>query len=138
MCSRVALLEFGPLTPVVSLQPEGEWLREELRRMPECGIAWVQICSPIDPLCFPFVDPVALAQSDPAGARAAGGPQIVDARFKSIIDPARYPAFRRNHVRTHIQYLLAGDRMGAYDYFGILGGPLRLTERYGGIAAGDQ
>lgn len=131
MRSRLALLELGPATPLISVQPEAEWLRAELRQMPSCEITWFQICSPIDPLCFPFVDPVALAQSDSPRASAAGGPTIVDARFKHVVDPAKYATFKRDHVRTHLQYVLASDRLGGYDYFGILGGSLRLMERYG-------
>jgi hypothetical protein len=135
MRSRVAVLELGPATPLISVQPEAEWLRSELRRMADCDVTWFQICSPIDPLCFPFVDPVALALSGNPQSAAAGGPKIVDARFKQVIDPAKYATFKRDHVRTHIQYVLASDRLGGYDYFGILGGSLRLEERYGSRAA---
>jgi hypothetical protein len=37
---------------------------------------------------------------------------------------------KRDWTRMHFQYLMAGDRLGRYDYFKIIAGPLRLQDRY--------
>jgi hypothetical protein len=47
-----------------------------------------------------------------------------------LMDPATYARVKRDWTRMHFQYLMAGDRLGRYDYFKIIAGPLRLQDRY--------
>jgi len=134
MGPAVALLTLGQTTPMLALMPEAEWFRRHLRMAGIAGssaVEWVDFTSPIDGACFALVDPVALANPDfprPEGAEAC--PKLLNARLKELIEPATYAKVKRDWIRVHFQYLMAGDRMGEYDYFRIIGGPLTLRERY--------
>jgi hypothetical protein len=65
-------------------------------------------------------------------------PKLLNARLKDLIEPATYARVRRDWIRVHFQYLMAGDRLGDYDYFRIVGGPLTLRERYARRASVDD
>jgi pimeloyl-ACP methyl ester carboxylesterase len=130
----VALLTIGPTTPMLSLMPEAEWFRRHLRiagTAAAAGISWTEFSAPPDGACFALVDPVVLA--NPGYVRPAGSapsPKILNARFMELMDPATYAQAKRDWTRIHFQYLMAGDRLGRYDYFKIIAGPLRLADRY--------
>jgi hypothetical protein len=133
---RVALLTLGQTTPMLSLMPEAEWFRDDLRvagSAGAAGIAWLDFSAPPDGACFALVDPVLAAvpgYERPAGAPPS--PKILNARIMELIDPATYARVKRDWIRVHFQYLMAGDRLGDYDYFRIISGPLYLEDRYAG------
>ena len=130
----VSMLTIGPTTPMLSLMPEAEWFRRHLRSAgaaAAAGVSWTEFSAPPDGACFALVDPVVLAS--PGHRRPEGGPpcpRIFNARFMELMDPATYSAAKRDWTRMHFQYLMAGDRLGRYDYFKIITGPLRLQDRY--------
>ena len=133
---RVALLTLGQTTPMLSLMPEAEWFRQDLRvagSASAAGVAWLDFSAPPDGACFALVDPVLAAvpgYERPAGAPPS--PKILNARIMELIDPATYAKVKRDWIRVHFQYLMAGDRLGEYDYFRIVSGPLFLEDRYAG------
>lgn len=130
----VALLTLGQTTPMLSLMPEAEWFRRHLRisgTASDSGVDWIDFAAPIDGACFALVDPVSVANPDfrrREGAKPC--PKLLNARFMDLIDPATYAKVKRDWIRLHFQYLMTGDRLGDYDYFRIICGPLSLEDRY--------
>ena len=131
---EVALLTLGQTTPMLSLMPEAKWFRDHLRiagTAPASSVSWIDFTSPIDGACFALVDPVTGANPD---FRPAEGvepcPKLLNARLIELVDPATYAKVKRDWIRVHFQYLMAGERLGDYDYFRIIGGPVTLNERY--------
>jgi len=74
-------------------------------------------------------------QFDPLAAHginvgaAARNPTIVPIRFREIIRPENYNAFRRKFFRVHFQFVMANQVPHAYDFFMIVCGPVPLVER---------
>jgi hypothetical protein len=132
----VALLTLGQTTPMLSLMHEADWFRRDLRiagTAAEAGVAWIDFSAPPDGACFALVDPV--TAGNPDFRRSEGAPpcpKLLNARFMELIDPATYAKVKRDWIRLHFQYLMAGDRVADYDYFRIIGGPLALADRYAG------
>jgi len=54
----------------------------------------------------------------------------LSAKLFDLYSPETFDAVRRNWYKVHFQYLMAGERLGDYDYFAITAGPLTLSERY--------
>jgi pimeloyl-ACP methyl ester carboxylesterase len=129
----VALLTLGPTTPLLSLIPAAEWFRRELRVLGSATIPWIEFSAPTDGACYALVDPVTLPNPGFRRPEGAGlSPKILNARFMQLIDVKTYAKVKRDWIRLHFQYLMAGDRLGDYNYFRIIGGRLRLVDRYAG------
>lgn len=126
--ARLALLTLGHGTQILSQQPEADWFCRELAALANApGLSWVDVTAPPDACCMALVSPTWYAAPDLTQARA---PTLVNARFAQLIDPARYAALKRDKYRCHFQYLMAGDRPGAWDFFAVTAGPLPLAARF--------
>uniref|UniRef100_UPI001594ADC4 hypothetical protein n=1 Tax=Derxia lacustris TaxID=764842 RepID=UPI001594ADC4 len=131
---RIALLTLGQCIPMVSYIPQAARIRADMAALAAAReIDWVDFTAPTDGACFALVDPLAtsgIAQPDPAAPR----PKLLSPRFARLFTPASYRALRRDWYRTHFQYLMASEKPatepGAYDYFAITAGPLRLADRF--------
>ena len=131
---RVSLLTLGQCIPMVSFLPQAKAIRADLAALaatPE--IDWIDFTAPTDGACFALVDPLAssgIAQPDAAAPR----PKLLSPRFARLFTPATYQRIRRDWYRIHFQYLMAGElaatEPGAYDFFAITAGPLRLADRF--------
>jgi hypothetical protein len=75
---------------------------------------------------YPF-DPVAGHGIEVGAVRR--NPRIVSVRFREIIKPENYNAFRWKFFRVHFQFVMANERPHAYDFFMIACGPVPLSER---------
>lgn len=127
----LTLLTLGQTTPILSLMPEADWFRDDVRAVAGSGLDWIDFSAPPDGACFALVDPVRIF--DPQAPRPEGEarPKLLNARFMDLIEATTYRRVKRDWMRVHFQYLMAGDRLAAYDYFAITAGPLLLAERYG-------
>ncbi len=75
---------------------------------------------------YPF-DPITGHGIDAGIARC--NPKIVSVRFREMIKPENYNAFRWKFFRVHFQFVMANERPHAYDYFMIVCGPIPLSEQ---------
>ncbi len=50
-------------------------------------------------------------------------------RFRDIIAPENYKAFRRHFFRIHFQFVMANEQPNAYDFFMMVCGPVSLRDR---------
>lgn len=135
----VNLVTLGNCIPLFGLFPGAGALRQTLREIAmDEAVYWADISSPSDSVCFGMCDVVGLSlredgrrdQSQVASSVAAAGkrrpqwgfnPQAMcSPRFHKLFLPTTYRWLRRNKMRMHFQYLMAGEVAGAYDFFELL------------------
>lgn len=129
---RCALLTLGHVVPMVSFLPKANRLRSDLHLMSEqADISWVDVTAPGDGCAFALCDPAGVTGVAPADQT---GPLILSAAFTKTLRPDTLRALRHRYFRLHFQYLCAFDNLqgetGAYDYFRITAGPMRLADRF--------
>lgn len=125
---RLSLLSLGHCIPLLSALGPAQALRNDLQRVADSDIDWLDISAPIDWAAFPGIDPVSAA-----GLQAAAAdwhPKMLSPRFHKLFGHAAYARLKRNRFQVHLQYLMASERPGAYDYFAITAGTQRLRERF--------
>jgi hypothetical protein len=127
---RVALLTLGANLPVVGFDPEAGWFRNRLRQLAVApDIDWVDYQSRDDALNFCPFDPIA-GHDIVLEADERRNPHVVAISFRDLWKPGDFGLRRWRFVKTHFQFLLANERLGAaYDYYLICCGPLDLVTR---------
>jgi hypothetical protein len=125
---RIVLLTIGGNFPIVGFHAESQDFRDHLRSLAiEPSIDWIDCQSRKDVMNFFPFDPIAGHGIDVGGSRR--NPTIVPVRFREIIKPEHYNLFRWKFFRVHFQFVMANERPHAYDFFMIVCGPIRLSER---------
>jgi hypothetical protein len=122
------LLSLGHCLPLMTSLSPASRERQDLARVAASPIPWLDVSAPIDWAAFPAVDPVTGAGL-PA-APPGWHPRLVSPRFHQLFGPESYARLRRNRFQVHLQYLMAAERPGRYDYFAITAGPQTLRERF--------
>lgn len=125
---KLSILTLGHCIPLLGLMPRATAFRAELATLAERpAVTWADFSSPTDWGSFALVDPVALCLGDKDPTLQ--GPVLASPRFHTIFEPAGYAQIRADKRRMHLQYLMAGQLAGSYDYFALTAGPLRLAAR---------
>jgi hypothetical protein len=125
---RSAMLTIGGNFPIVGFHAASSEFRDHLRQLAvEPSIDWIDCQSRKDVMNFYPFDPVAGHGIEVGAARR--NPRIVSVRFREIIKPENYNAFRWKFFRVHFQFVMANERPHAYDFFMIACGPVPLSER---------
>jgi hypothetical protein len=93
----------------------------------EPSIDWIECQARKDVMNFFDLDPVASHGIDVGEARR--NPTIVPIRFREMILPEHYNAFRWKFFRVHFQFVMANEVPHAYEFFMIVCGPVPLRER---------
>ena len=127
---QLSLLSLGHCLPLMTSLSPAQQQRDELQRVAQSGIPWLDVSAPIDWAAFPAVDPVAGAGLPPVAP--GWHPKLVSPRFHQLFEPASYARLKANRFQVHLQYLMACERPGRYDYFGITAGPQTLQQRFAG------
>lgn len=147
---EVNLLTLGNCIPLFGLFPGAGDFRRSLRDVAQDRqVYWADISSPSDSVCFGMCDVVGLSlredgvkfaseSSEPESAVSALGKKVgqwglnpqamCSPRFHKLFLPETYRWLRRNKMRMHFQYLMAGEVAGAYDYFELLTCPGSLRD----------
>jgi hypothetical protein len=124
----VKLLTLGGVNPMLGSVPESGWFRDQLRRVGQSGMPWLDSTAPVDPLCFALVDPF-----DACGLTASARPgyRLKSARFDKMFASADYAQLQRDAFRIHFQYLMSTQLPVENDYFSLTAGPrpLPLADR---------
>ncbi len=131
----IALLSLGHCMPLLSSLSAAESFRQDLQRVASSSIDWLDITAPIDWAAFPQVDPVAAAGLPPAPP--GWHPHLLSPRFHRLFSQAGYERLKRNRFQVHLQYLMASEYAGLYDYFAITAGPQTLCARFNQPAEDD-
>lgn len=125
--ARLSLVTLGQCIPLLALLPRAKAFRESLQRVALApNLTWVDISSPTDWGSFALVDPVSLCLDLTTAVNPAA---LLSPRFHMLFEPDTYERLRKDKRRVHLQYLMAGERAGGYDYFDLTAGALRLDER---------
>lgn len=139
---QVNLVTLGNCIPLFALFPGAGALRQTLRELAmDEAVYWADISSPSDSVCFGMCDVVGLSlREDGHRDKTQAARSVVVAskrrpqwglnpqatcspRFHKLFLPTTYRWLRRNKMRMHFQYLMAGEVAGAYDYFELLTTP---------------
>ncbi len=124
----VKLLTLGGVNPMLGFVPEAGWFRDQLTRVGQSGMPWLDCTAPTDPLCYALVDPfVACGLSVPDRP----GYRLKSARFDKMFSPADYAHLQRDAFRIHFQYLMSTRLAVENDFFSLTAGPraLPVTDR---------
>jgi hypothetical protein len=139
---RIVLLTIGANLPIVGFFKASTDFRDYLRQLAiDPSIDWIDCQSRKDVMNFYPFDPIAGHGIDAGASRR--NPVFVPVRFREIIKPEHYKAFRWQLFRVHFQFVMANERPHAYDFFMIVCGPIPLRERMAhpeaalAIATGD-
>ena len=125
---RTILLTLGGNLPIVGFLPVSCAFRERLRKLAiEPSVTWVDCQSRKDVMNFYPFEPVSGHGIDVGDAQC--NPKIMAIRFRDIIAPENYAAFRRHFFRVHFQFVMANERPHPYDFFMIVCGPVVLADR---------
>lgn len=131
----VSMLTLGHCVPLLGLMPDAHSFRTELQQVGgSTSVCWVDVSAPGDWGSLALIDPVRLCAPAPTNAgtpaRTAVNPRrLASPRFHTLFEPETYRALRKDKRRMHMQYLMAGERAGVYDYFALTAGPLGLRQR---------
>ena len=124
LLEKIHLLTLGNCIPLFALMPKAVELRRQLRTLAEDRhLYWTDISSPSDSVSFGMCDVVGLSLRGPEFGVPPGrvNPRhMCSPRFHKLFTPETYRRLRRNKMRMHFQYLMAGELAGAYDYFGLI------------------
>ena len=131
----VSLLTLGQCMPMLGCLPQAHGFRGDLQRLADAAaIDWLDFSAPPDGCCFALTDPFAACSvSNEKGRR--NWPKLLSPRFAEMFDSARYIAIRRDKLRMHFQYLMAGSKATSYDFFAITAGASTLADRFRGEAS---
>jgi hypothetical protein len=126
---NLSLVTIGANLPIIGFNPPATAFRDRLAALALCpDLDWVDYQSRKDVMNFYPFEPAG-GHGLALGARQCN-PDVVPVRFRDIIKPENYAAFRWRFFRVHFQFLMANQRVGsAYDYFMICCGPFRLAAR---------
>lgn len=124
----LSLLTVGQTVMWLAWLPEAGAMRDEIASVAESdAVDWVDISAPPDGACFALVDPYTAIGDRNADRR---NPKLLNAKFHEIMPEEEFAKSSRNWMRLHFQYIMAGARLGDYDYFAITAGPETLADRF--------
>lgn len=135
---RLALMTLGHCVPLLALSPSATSFRTELARVggrasgwsgvgvTPWAIDWTDFSSPSDWGSFALVDPIVLCLPPAESTDMKTPPRMLSPRFHTLFTPQTYAVLRRDKRALHLQYLKAGELIGAYDFFALTAGPHHL------------
>jgi pimeloyl-ACP methyl ester carboxylesterase len=127
---QVCLLTLGATIPLQGLAPTAQEFRTELAQLAAAtAMPWVDISSPHDIASFALHNPVTASGVKLTGG-AAQRPQVVSGAFSEVLTPQTLARLKYNVFRMHFQYLMAGEKPRANDYFSITTDAQRFAQRF--------
>lgn len=126
----VSLLTLGQCIPLLGCLPQAQNFRDDLAMLAvAASIDWVDFSAPSDGCCFALVNPVAACGVNITELHD-NRPKLLSPKFSEIFHSTEYAAICSNRFRVHFQYLMAGSKIGIYDYFAITSGSETLSQRF--------
>jgi hypothetical protein len=127
----VCLLTLGSTIPLEGLIPWAHDFRRQLAHLAAAeNLAWVDISSPHDIASFALQNPVT-ASGVCIDGKPPQRPQVVSGAFSEVLTPQTLTRLKYNVFRMHFQYLMAGERFRANNYFAITTDAQRFSGRFG-------
>lgn len=115
---RLALVGLGSSVLKIALMPQARRLRDAVARIAATpGLAWMEVTSRRDLVCFHRADPVA------ALGLAGQGPRIERIHPRAMLDHAAWCRVRRSLLRAHRIYVTGCGRRYFYDWGLVACGP---------------
>jgi hypothetical protein len=118
-----SLLMAGSSLLKIALHPKAVWLRAAVGDIARSDVPWLDVQSLTDVLNFYRADPAAAL-----GVAAKRPPVLQYVRFRSMLTAETYRRIKRNWLRVHRQFVLAGERRTNYSFHMMLAGPFQFAE----------
>ena len=126
----VSLLTLGQCMPMLGCLPQARAFRSDLQRLANAeAIDWLDFSAPPDGCCFALTDPLAACGVTNEKERQ-DRPKLLSPRFAEMFELPQYLAIKRDKLRMHFQYLMAGSKATSYDFFAITAGAKTLADRF--------
>ena len=119
----LGLMMAGSSLLKIALHPSAVRLREAVSVISRSDVRWLEVQSLTDLLNFYRADPVSVL-----GLQAKHPPVLQYIRFRAMLTPQTYRRIKRNWLRVHRQFVLAGERRTNYSFHMMLAGPFPLAE----------
>lgn len=127
---QVCLLTLGATIPLQGLIPWAHDFRRQLAQLAaNRDLPWVDISSPHDIASFALHNPVT-ASGVTLDGHPAQRPLVVSGAFGEVLTPQTLSKLKYNVFRMHFQYLMAGERFRANNYFAITTDAQRFVNRF--------
>lgn len=124
VAARMHLMTIGSSIPFLGVLPRANWFRQDLEAVAnDARLPWTDFTAIKDILCFFKVNPV---EASGVVAKNKNRPRSFPVRIYRMFSKERYAEILRDHLRVHLQYLMASDLAVDYDYFSITAGPRTL------------
>jgi hypothetical protein len=124
---RLSLLTLGNCIPVAAALKSGKQVRADLATIGQSQLPWLDYTAPIDWGSFPLVNPIAVFT--PASNSAPDKRRFVSPQFHLLFEPDIYQKIRIDKYHVHQLYLECTQKIGKYDYFGMLYGQRTILQR---------
>lgn len=129
--ARLSVLTLGHCLPLLGWMPKANRFRQALTEVGiSSSIYWVDYSAPTDWGSFALVNPVLVCGQNPDPRTSVNPRHVLSPRFHLLFSPTSYSVLKKNKRRMHMQYLMATELTGQYDYFDITCGPVRLSQRF--------
>jgi hypothetical protein len=127
------LLMAGSSLLKIALHPKAVRLRAAVGGIARSDVPWLDVQSLTDVLNFYHADPASAL-----GLAAKRPPVLQFVRFRFMLTPQTYRRIKRNWLRVHRQFVLAGERRTNYSFQLMLAGPFKFAEiiENGGLPRG--
>ncbi len=112
--SKIKFLSMAQVIPWLSFLPEAKSFQNDLKVIADSKVKWVDISSPADYICFAMTDPYAMIDCE-----ISNPVKILNPKFHNIFNPDEYKKMKKDRLRIHFQYFMAGDNIAEYDFYQI-------------------
>jgi hypothetical protein len=117
--ARFSLLTLGQPFAAYTPLPDDEGFRQDLSRVAASpALVWLDETAPSDPVSSCGVDPL-------CGLAADGRlwPIRKSPRFHLLLSKRRFRQIKLKPLDFHFQYIMAGEKLGEYDFYRLTAGP---------------
>lgn len=123
---KISFLTIGACIPMARDWPEAQTYRNYLSAVAhDPRVTWVDYADEADDASYHMVAPLAVSGMTRSGQT---GPVMKSPRFDKLYHPEAYSKILHDWYRSHFLYLMAGEKVGAYDFFRMTAGPFSLRE----------
>ena len=121
--SKIKILSLAQVIPWLSFLPEAVSFKDDLKTVGQSNVRWVDISSPADYICFAMTNPHVMIDAD-----ISNSVKILNPKFHKIFSEKEYKEIKKDRLRMHFQYFMAGDNVSKYDFYQITASNNQLEE----------
>jgi len=122
LLENVSVMTLGQCIPLVSFLDNASVYREKMSYISKYRFDWVDVTAPADAVSLALVD-----YFEHSGITSGNKPTYISPRFHTLFDDTKYRKMKIDLYLMHFLYIMATDKIGAYNFFQITAGDKRLN-----------